>query len=471
MLFVTREFFLAFLPAVFAIFFVASVLGWRKLLLPILLVASIVFYVWGNPSQTPILASSILVNYLASRLLGVASMSASRRKTVFVVALAFDLGMLAFFKYSNFVLANVAWLLDAPPLHLDIALPIGISFYTFTQIALLVDIYKNGSRQQQPASYGLFVTYFPHLIAGPIIHWREMMPQFAALGSRDGIGVWSPAYAVLLVEGACLFSIGLLKKLLIADQLGVFVDIGYKDVATLGFADAWLLSLAYTFQLYFDFSGYADMAVGISLLFGIRLPFNFNSPYLADSIQDFWRRWHITLSRWLRDYLYIPLGGNRATSVGVYRNLFVTFLLGGLWHGAAWTFIAWGALHGLGCCVQKAWASRGQAMPGPLAVVITFLFVNVTWVYFRAPDLATAHAVLAAMLHPAPGLSTLMRQACPLLLVAALIVWLCPNSQAIAAADWRGRIPLSGVLAGAAAVVAMVATNTSFSSPFIYYNF
>jgi len=275
MLFVTREFLLAFLPAVFAIFVVASVLGWRRLLLPILLVASIVFYAWGSPSQTPILAASILINYVAGRALGTA-ICASRRKAVFIAALAVNLGMLAFFKYSNFALDNVAWLFGAAPVHLEIALPIGISFYTFTQIAYLVDIYKTGSRQQRLASYGLFVTYFPHLIAGPIIHWREMMPQFAALGVRDSVGGWSPSYAALLIEGACLFSIGLLKKLLIADQLGVFVDLGYRDVAALTFFDAWMLSLTYSFQLYFDFFGYADMAVGISLLFGIRLPVNFN---------------------------------------------------------------------------------------------------------------------------------------------------------------------------------------------------
>lgn len=471
MLFVTRDFLLAFLPAVLVAFYVALALGLRSLLLPILLVASATFYAWGNPWQTPILAASILVNYVAGRVLGEVAMSAARRKLVFIAALAFDLGMLAFFKYSNFAIDNVARLFGMAPAHLDIALPIGISFYTFTQIAFLVDIYGKGERQRDVARYGLFVTYFPHLIAGPIIHWREMMPQFRMLGRGYGIDFRSAAYVALLIEGICLFAIGLLKKLLIADQLSVFVDLGYGNVAALSFADAWLLSLAYTFQLYFDFSGYADMAVGTSLLFGIRLPFNFNSPYLADSIQDFWRRWHITLSRWLRDYLYIPLGGNRASTATVYRNLFVTFLLGGLWHGAAWTFIVWGAMHGAGCCIQKAWESSGLRMPRVMGIVITFLFVNFTWVYFRAPDIATAHAVLAGMVHPGPGLSTLMLQACPLLLVAALLVWLCPNSQTIAAADWRGRVPLSGALAGAAAIVAMVATNTSISSPFIYYNF
>lgn len=471
MLFVTREFLLGFLPIVLGAFCLASMLGLRKLLVPILLLASIVFYAWGNPAQTPILIVSILVNYAAGRVLADPDLGSPRRKAVFVAALLFDLGLLAFFKYSNFFLENVAELFGSEPLRLGIALPLGISFYTFTQIAFLADIYAGGHRQRDLASYGLFVTYFPHLVAGPIIHWREVMPQFARLGRKQEPGFGSTSYAPFLIEGACLFSIGLLKKLLIADQLGVFVDLGYRTVPTLGFADAWLLSLAYTFQLYFDFSGYADMAVGLSLLFGIRIPFNFNSPYRADSIQDFWRRWHITLSRWLRDYLYIPLGGNRVSSIGVYRNLFVTFLLGGLWHGAAWTFVMWGALHGAATCIHKAWSAAGLSLPRSLAVVVTFLFVNLTWVYFRAPDIATAHALLRTMASPHLGAPGLMFAACPLLLLAAAIVWLCPNSQSIAAMQWNGRVALSGAFAGAAAIVALIATNTSMPSPFIYFNF
>jgi alginate O-acetyltransferase complex protein AlgI len=206
-------------------------------------------------------------------------------------------------------------------------------------------------------------------------------------------------------------------------------------------------------------------------LFGIRLPLNFNSPYRAASIQDFWRRWHMTLSRWLRDYLYIPLGGNRASPKAVYRNLFVTFLLGGLWHGAAWTFIMWGALHGVACCIQRWWTSAGHRMPDAAGVIVTFLFVNTAWVYFRAPDIATANALLVTMMQPHLGAPTLMSPAWPLLLAGALIVWLCPNSQTIAAAGWKGRVAFSGALTGAAAVVALVSTNTSVTSPFIYYSF
>jgi D-alanyl-lipoteichoic acid acyltransferase DltB (MBOAT superfamily) len=471
MLFVTRDFLLGFLPIALVAFHTALALGFRKLLLPILLVASVVFYAWGNPAHTPILVTSILVNYFTGRALADGELSLIRRKVVFITGIVVNLGLLAFFKYTNFAIDNFAWLFGFELRHLDIALPIGISFYTFTQIAFLVDIYSKGQRQRDIASYGLFVTYFPHLVAGPIIHWREVMPQFRMLGRNDGPSFASSAYTSLLVEGASLFSIGLLKKLLIADQLNVFVDLGYKAVPSLGFVDGWLLSLSYTFQLYFDFSGYADMALGMSLLFGIRLPLNFNSPYRAASIQEFWRRWHMTLSRWLRDYLYIPLGGNRASSRVVYRNLFVTFLLGGLWHGAAWTFVVWGALHGAACCFQKWWASTGHRMPGAIGVIITFLFVNMAWVYFRAPDIATANALLVTMMQPHLGAPALMFPAWPLVLAGALIVWLCPNSQTIAAADWNGRAALSGALAGAAAIVALVSTNTSIASPFIYYSF
>jgi alginate O-acetyltransferase complex protein AlgI len=471
MLFVTRDFLLGFLPIVLVAFHTALAFGFRKLLLPILLVASVVFYAWGNPAYTPILVASILVNYLTGRALADWELSLIRRKVVFIAGIVFNLGLLAFFKYTNFAIDNVAWLFGFESRHLGIALPIGISFYTFTQIAFLVDIYSKGQRQRDIASYGLFVTYFPHLVAGPIIHWREVMPQFRMLGRNDGPSFASSAYASLLTEGVSLFSIGLLKKLLLADQLSVFVDLGYKAVPSLGFVDGWLLSLAYTFQLYFDFSGYADMALGMSLLFGIRLPLNFNSPYRAASIQDFWRRWHITLSRWLRDYLYIPLGGNRASPGTVYRNLFVTFLLGGLWHGAAWTFIMWGALHGVACCIQRWWALTGYRMPGVVGVIVTFLFVNMAWIYFRAPDIATANALLATMAQPHLGASALMFPAWPLVLAGALIVWLCPNSQTIAAADWNGKVALSGALTGTAAIVALVSTNTSITSPFIYYSF
>lgn len=470
MLFVTRDFFLWFLPVSLLAFHAALAVGMRSLLVPMLLVASAVFYCWGELEHTPVLVGSVLFNYAIGRALSGAHLSDGHRKAVLVAAIVVDLALLGVFKYAGFILSNLPLVGVTPPA-VEIALPVGISFYTFTQIAFLVDLYGKGLQQRDLAGYGLFASYFPDIVAGPIIHWREVMPQFAQLRRGETFSFGSAGYASMLVEGAFMFSIGLLKKLLIADQLAVFADLGYGDVASLHFVDAWLVSLAYTFQIYFDFSGYADMAIGVSLLFGVRLPLNFNSPYKAVSIQDFWRRWHMTLSRWLRDYLYIPMGGSRVPTAKIYRNLFVTFLLGGLWHGAAWTFVAWGALHGLACCCQRAWSSAGHRMPNWAGIVVTFLFVNLSWVYFRAPDFAAANRLLATMAHPHPGFTIRILQVWPLLIVGALLVWCCPNSQSLAAGTLGRRVGVAGGLAGAAILVAMVATNISRPSPFIYYSF
>lgn len=468
MLFVTREFFLGFLPIVLAAFHLSLALGLRKLLLPILLIGSVVFYAWGNPSETPILAVSILVNYLTGRALVDLNLPAPRRKAVFILALVFNLGLLAFFKYTNFALDNLAALFDLAPRHINIALPIGISFYTFTQIAFLTDIYRNGERQRDLASYSLFVTYFPHLVAGPIIHWREVMPQFRMLGRKEGLAFASSAYSAFLVEGICLFSIGLIKKLLIADQLSVFVNLGYKAVPSLGFTDAWLLSLAYTFQLYFDFSGYADMAVGISLLFGIRIPYNFNSPYIAVSIQDFWRRWHMTLSRWLRDYLYIPLGGSRH---GVARYVIATLAsmgICGLWHGAGWTFVAWGLWHGFGLIVCRGWQSLNRPMPAAIGWLLTMAFVILGWVIFRADSFTTATSVMASLVG-AHGFSGPLTSVKPIAL-AALASVLIPSAHEI-----RDRLlqpnPVWAVTGALLAIYCMLDVGKGAPVNFIYFQF
>ena len=236
----------------------------------------------------------------------------------------------------------------------------------------------------------LFVTFFPHLIAGPILHHREMMSQFE---SRWALGM---RYRNI-VSGLFIFSIGLFKKVVLADTFAIWANAGFGGNGSLDFFSAWATSLSYTFQLYFDFSGYCDMAIGASLLFNIWLPINFNSPYKALSIQDFWRRWHITLSRFLQDYLYIPLGGNHCTNSRIYLNLMVTFVLGGIWHGASWMFVIWGALHGLALVVHRAWGNLGLAMPKVLAWLLTFNFVNLTWVFFRAENIEDAIRILRGM--------------------------------------------------------------------------
>jgi len=318
-------------------------------------------------------------------------------------AVAANLLFLGYFKYANFFITSVDAVFGADIDALNVILPLGISFFTFTQIAFLVDSARGEVQQFDFAHYSLFVTYFPHLIAGPILHHREMMPQFR-----------SPRTYVISAEnvavGLAYLAIGLGKKCLVADNFAPDAAAVFGSAAhggEIGALLAWRGALAYALQLYFDFSGYCDMAVGLSRLFGIRLPFNFNSPYQAVGIIDFWRRWHMTLSRFLRDYLYIPLGGNRRGTARRYFNVMVTMLLGGLWHGANWTFVLWGSLHGVYLVVNHLWRAIRPAavlalVPGNLRVAgsaaVTFTAVVVAWVVFRAPDLATAKGLLSAML-------------------------------------------------------------------------
>lgn len=273
---------------------------------------------------------------------------------------------------------------------LHLALPLAISFFTFQQIAYLVDSYRGETKEYDFLNYSLFVTFFPQLIAGPIVHHKEMMPQFANV--RNKVKNYRN-----IALGLFIFSIGLFKKVVIADTFAVWATAGFDKAITLNFFEAWATSLSYTFQLYFDFSGYTDMAIGAALLFNIRLPINFNSPYKATDIQDFWRRWHITLSRFLKDYIYIPLGGNRISSFRTYSNLMATFILGGLWHGAGWTFVFWGFLHGLALVIHRVWQSLGFRLYPWLAWFITFNFINIAWVFFRAKEWDDAMKVLKGM--------------------------------------------------------------------------
>ena len=269
-------------------------------------------------------------------------------------------------------------------------LPLGISFFTFTQIAFLVDCSRSDTKSYGFVTYSLFVTYFPHLLAGPIIHHNEVMPQF---DDRDNKRVNRDH----LRDGALLFLIGLSKKVILADALTFWANRGFSDTSNMTFFVAWSTSLCYTFQLYFDFSGYTDMALGASMMLNIRLPINFNSPYKALNLQDFWKRWHITLSRFLRDYLYIPLGGNRKGKFRTVLNLFLTFTLGGIWHGAGWTFLLWGMLHGLGVVVFRLWQKTRIKMPVVIAWFLTFNFVNICWIFFRAQTFHDALAILRGM--------------------------------------------------------------------------
>lgn len=355
--------------------------------------ASLFFYAYWNIAYLPLLLISIFFNFAVGTALAPnPAFKHLRYSRSFVLAtgIAVNLALLGYFKYANFLIHNVNLVLDTNYVLPQILLPLGISFFTFTQIAYLVDSYRGEAKEYNFLNYALFVTFFPHLIAGPILHHREMMPQFE---SRWTLAV---RYRNLL-SGLFIFSIGIFKKAIIADTFAIWANAGFDGGVPLDFFSAWATSLSYTFQLYFDFSGYCDMAIGASLLFNIWLPINFNSPYKAVDIQDFWRRWHMTLSRYLRDYLYIPLGGNRCSDVRIYFNVMVTFLLGGLWHGASWMFVTWGALHGIAVVIHRVWNGLGMRMPKAVAWLLTFGFINITWVFFRAKTFDDALRVIRGM--------------------------------------------------------------------------
>ena len=402
MLFNSYEFILVFLPVTLIGFFACGRFGWRRGAKAWLTVASLCFYGWWDPRYVVLLVGSILFNFsVGRRLCRPAARGADRG--FLVLGVGVNLALLAYYKYANFFLDNLNatvgthWQLAA------VVLPLGISFFTFTQIAYLVDAYRQEVHEYRLLDYSLFVTFFPHLIAGPVLHHREIMPQFAADATLR------PSASNFSV-GLTIFAVGLFKKVVLADGVAqfatpVFAAANAGEPLTL--LSAWGGALAYTLQLYFDFSGYSDMAIGLARLFGIRFPLNFNSPYRAASIIEFWRCWHMTLSRFLRDYVYISLGGNRQGRARRYVNLLVTMLLGGLWHGAAWNFVLWGALHGVYVVINHAWRAVQRALPAwlrPLAgwgtsagYALTFLAVVAGWVLFRADDLDSAWRIYQAM--------------------------------------------------------------------------
>jgi len=478
MLFNSYPFIFVFLPVVLAGYFASRRLGTRAPVIWLAL-ASLVFYSFSNWPFVALLLASIAFNYLVGWLLIARRLRSGPRLAVLVAGVTGDLLALGIFKYAGFLVANFDAVFSTS-IAVNILLPVGISFYTFTQIAFLVDAYRGKVAHYALPHYALFVTYFPHLIAGPILHHRDMIPQFESDDSKRP----NPH---LILCGLIIFGIGLFKKTGLADGIQPLVALAFNQAAP-SFDQAWIGALAYTFQLYFDFSGYSDMAIGISLMFGIFLPLNFNSPYKATSIIDFWRRWHMTLSQFLRDYLYISLGGNRHGSLLRYVNLMITMLLGGLWHGAAWTFVAWGALHGIYLCINHAWINYGPPMParlarpaGVVAFLLTFLAVVVAWVFFRADTLASALSVLSRMSDPARivfGRTEMVQAA--LIAVYAGIAWFAPNTQTMMGYDhkrrsvgenfgvWRMR-PL--LLYGGAAAFAFGVLGIQQHSEFIYFRF
>ena len=399
MLFNSFIFLFVFLPLVLAAFYASRAWISARASIAVLVLASLAFYAYWNPEYLVLLLASIVVNYVFGQRL--AAHGASR--ALLVTGITLNLLFLGYFKYMDFLIGSANALFGLSVETLGILLPLAISFFTFQQIAYLVDCYRHQAEEHDFLSYCLFVTFFPQLIAGPIVHHKEMMPQVVGMAMRD------PSCSPRFAAGVTLFIIGLFKKVVIADNFAVYASHYYDSIGSgaIHAADAWVAALSYHFQIYFDFSGYSDMAIGLGLLFGITLPINFNSPYKARSIIDFWRRWHMTLSRFLRDYLYISLGGKRKGEARRYVNLALTMVLGGLWHGAAWSFVAWGALHGAFLLINHAWAGLCRKLGlGALqsnrlyltcSLLLTTLAVVVAWVYFRAPDIGVANQTLLAM--------------------------------------------------------------------------
>jgi alginate O-acetyltransferase complex protein AlgI len=473
-----------------------------------LALASLFFYGWWNPAYLWLLGLSILFNYGIGR--AIAGSAGERRRRLLILGIAGDLLVLGYFKYFDFLVGTVAGLLALPAPSSAIVLPIGISFFTFTQIAFLVDTARGEVGAYDFVRYVLFVTFFPHLLAGPLYHHKEIMPQFAvtAESRRRGEDI---------AIGLTIFVIGLFKKIVLADGIAFYAGPVFEAAAHGGsptLIESWGGALAYGLQLYYDFSGYSDMAIGAARCFGITLPLNFNSPYKAVDIIEFWRRWHMTLSRFLRDYLYIPLGGNRLGSARRYLNLFLTMLLGGLWHGAAWTFIAWGALHGFYLVINHGWravrtrigwAPGRFGFPGRCAaVILTFAAVLAAWVPFRATSFDAAMRMLAGMagLHgiagPGGAADGLFGVAYGAVLYGgidetialaslALVTFLAPNTQEIMAryrpglstfpgdkpapprfVAWQPRSAWALVMVGG---LLLALSRMSGVSPFLYYQF
>ena len=390
MLFNSYAFIFLFFPVTFAVYFILNRKNLTLAAKSWLILVSFFFYGYWNPIYVPLLLGSLLFNYaIGSTLIHTRERPVSPR-LMLLVGIAGNLSLLAYFKYMDFFITNINAVSSLNLKLFHITLPLGISFFTFSQIAYLVDTARGTASERSLLNYALFVTFFPRLLVGPIVRHQEMMPQFDA-----------PTNKVVnykhIAQGLTLFFLGLFKKVIIADTLAGWANAGFDHTNSLALIEAWMTSLSYTLQLYYDFSGYTDMALGASLVFNIKLPINFNSPYKSLTIQEFWRRWHMTLSRFVRDYIYIPLGGSRVPERQIPINILATFFLVGLWHGAGWTFVIWGLLHGLALVVFHFWQKTPFRLPRLISWIITFNFVNAAWVFFRAQTFSDAMRVLKGM--------------------------------------------------------------------------
>ena len=504
MLFNSELFIFVFLPTVWTGYRVLQIARWARAAVAWLVFCSLVFYAWFQPIYVLLIIALIVFNYVASILL---LRLRHARRLWLALAIGINLGVLGYYKYANFFIANLNDLTGINISIQTVFLPIGISFFTFQKIAYLVDIYRRTTREYNFLDFCLFVSFFPQLIAGPIVHHAELIPQFRSQMARR-------LRNADLVGGLLLFTIGLGKKVLLADVIASWANPLFEAAhagQTIDVLSAWCAVMSFTFQIYFDFSAYSDMALGLAMLFGIRLPMNFNSPYKATSIIEFWRRWHITLSRFLRDYLYIPLGGNQRGLSRRYLNLMLTMLIGGLWHGAAWTFVIWGGLHGLYLVLNHGWQALRSRLGlrrgcvgalGPwLGRTLTFMSVVVAWVFFRAQSIDGAATIFRGLVSVMPtGTQIGAYPPAELGQIAALLalvagVMLLPNSLELTAAfrpaietvaearsarlirrlvEAPGTLPLlMGAAVGSVAIVilAFQGFNAARMQPFIYFQF
>ena len=482
MLFQSPGFLFVFLPLVLIGYAVARRLADPRALIGWLILSSLVFYAQWQPKFVWLIVGSTTLNYGLGRWLGATADHRRHRRGILALGLGINLAVLGYFKYRGFFAQTVDALAGIRFDPGAVVLPLGISFFSFQKIAYLIDVHRGTAPEKNFARYFLFVVFFPQLIAGPIVHPGEILPQMRT--------AWSgPVEWDAVRRGTVFFVIGLAKKVLLADGISPFLGTTFDAAAhggSVGGTEAWSAALGYTLQLYFDFSGYTDMAIGLGLFFNIRLPFNFDRPYRSHSIQEFWQRWHMTLSRFIRDYVYIPMGGNRGGLPNHLRNLLLTMLVAGLWHGAGWTFVLWGGVHGIYLVIHdlwKRWAGGDGAEAGPRpfwTLPLTFVAVVAAWVLFRADSLAAAGRLYAAMAGVHGWGSLPHGNLVGWLIGGTAIIFLAPTTQQWAgmapegAPQWRSPLPRSRSAAGLLALLAFFSLRAIFSEPsseFIYFNF
>lgn len=479
MLFNSYIFVLLFLPISVCGYFFLNTFLCNKIAKIFLVGMSLWFYAYFNVYYLPIIVISILANYFISYAIDKMTNERSRKITL-ILSVILNLASIFYFKYYDFFIQNMNAILKTEYTLLNLVLPLGISFFTFQQIGYQIDHYC-GREQYNFLDYTLFVTFFPQLIAGPIVTHKEIIPQFENVENQK-------VSFSNIEKGITIFILGLAKKVLIADVIGNVANYGFTNIDIMNTISALFVILAYTFQIYFDFSGYSDMAIGIGYMFNVKLPQNFDSPYKAYSVREFWKRWHITLTRFLREYIYIPLGGNRKGKYRTYVNTMIVYFFSGLWHGANWTFLVWGILHGLACVLESHFKDKIDKIHYGLRWIATFIFINITWVYFRADSIASANKLLSKLFFidigsipqemlnafDLPELMWMVRFGLPMLFlfvfIYSILLWIVLGTRNLYEKSQQIQLSaLKGILLGWVLVLSIL----SFSrvSTFLYFNF